>query len=166
MLLLARSVLRRLGAQSLGSVPRLRLHLFSSALISSKTFSFTHESHLLKLYPVPPDAETQTSECSPLLSSCISSPVLLVKSLPGLFFIRSSHQHYATGIIENTQHCPHWCGSVGSASPCKPKGPPFDSRSGHVPRWRVLSLVSVHTRSQPIMFLSRIEVPLPLFLSL
>ena len=59
---------------------------------------------------------------------------------------------------------PGWCDSVGGVLPRKPKGSQFNSRSGHMPGLRVWSPVRVCARDNPQMFLSHMDVSLPLFL--
>ena len=59
-----------------------------------------------------------------------------------------------------------WCRLVGWASSYKVKGHQFNSWSGHMPGLQVQSQVGAHTRSNESVFLSRIDVSLPLFLPL
>ena len=63
---------------------------------------------------------------------------------------------------------PGWCGSIGWASPCKPKGRRLDSQSGHVPRlwvWPWLGCLQKATSqcfSLTSMFLSlSFSLPVP-----
>ena len=52
---------------------------------------------------------------------------------------------------------------VGALS-YKLKGCGFNSQSGHMPGLRARSLVGAHARGDRLMFLSHIDVSLPLFL--
>ena len=88
------------------------------------------------------------------------------KELP--YGSRNSTSRYLSEKTETwtqTDICsPNLCGSVGWVSPCKVKGPRSDSLSGHMPRLRVRSLAGACTWGNLSMFLSHIDVSLPLFL--
>ena len=60
--------------------------------------------------------------------------------------------------------CPDCCGSVSWTSSHKPKGPQFGSQSGHIPGLRAKFPVG-GVQEATNLFLSHIDVSLPLFLS-
>ena len=60
--------------------------------------------------------------------------------------------------------CPDWCGSESWASSSKSEGHRLYSWSGHIPGLYTRSLDGVHVRGNWLMFLSYIDVFLPLYL--
>ena len=65
-------------------------------------------------------------------------------------------------LVKNCQLSPGWCGSVGWVSTCKAKSCWFSSWLGHVPGLWVRSLVRACVKDNKLMFLSPIDVSLPL----
>ena len=59
-----------------------------------------------------------------------------------------------------TKNSPSQCGSSWLAVLCKLKSLQFDSQSGYLPGWQVLSLVGAQPRRQPVD-ISHINVSLP-----
>ena len=55
-------------------------------------------------------------------------------------------------------------GSVSVVSSRRMKGRQFDSQSGHMPGLHVQSLDGIHTKGIQLIFLSHIDISVPLFL--
>ena len=73
-----------------------------------------------------------------------------------------SPPHCPLVLFKNDKRCPGWCGSVDSASACKPKGRRFPSHSGHMPGLRARSPEGGREKQPHIDISLLLSLPSPL----
>ena len=100
----------------------------------------------------------------PTTSPCRGPQKTLTHALHVIFTFSNSTYHIDEHFVTYNIYYipPGWCGSVDWALACEPKGRWFNPQSGHMPGLQPRS--PVNRLRQPMMFLSHINVSLPLFL--
>ena len=98
---------------------------------------------------------------------CLFIMYFLPPGLANKMYSQSMHSENVRPLVQKVRisgRCADWCGSVGWAFSRKAKVCRFDSLSGHVPGLWVWSPVGVCMRGNQLMFVSHINVSLPIFL--